>query len=194
MKYYAVKKGRNPGIYTSWDACLLEVKGFKGAIYKSFKTKKEAEDFLEDKEIKIELDKESVIAYVDGSYNQKSKIYGAGVVYITEDKIEEFYQSYQDKYHIHRNVAGEVKGSELAIEKAIKDKKKYIYIHHDYQGIASWAKGEWKANNDLTISYKEFIKKAKDKIEINFIKVKAHTNDKYNDLADSLAKKAAEIN
>ena len=40
MKYYAVKKGRNPGIYTSWDLCLKEVKGYKGAIYKSFKKKK----------------------------------------------------------------------------------------------------------------------------------------------------------
>ena len=58
MKYYAVKKGRNPGIYTSWDLCLKEVKGYKGAVYKSFKKKEDAEDFLEDKKIELDMDGE----------------------------------------------------------------------------------------------------------------------------------------
>ena len=60
MKYYAVKKGRNPGIYTSWDLCLKEVKGYKGAIYKSFKKKEDALDFLEDKKIEVKADKDSI--------------------------------------------------------------------------------------------------------------------------------------
>ena len=46
MKYYAVKKGRNPGIYESWDLCLKEVKGYSGAIYKSFKTLDQARNFM----------------------------------------------------------------------------------------------------------------------------------------------------
>ena len=37
-KYYVVWKGRNPGIYHSWDACKKEVEGFKGAQYKAFDT------------------------------------------------------------------------------------------------------------------------------------------------------------
>ena len=69
MKYYAVRKGRNPGIYTSWDSCLKEVKGFSGAIYKSFKTKSEAEAFMKGEEKKIEVDIDTVLAYVDGSFN-----------------------------------------------------------------------------------------------------------------------------
>ena len=81
MKYYAVKKGRNPGIYTSWDLCLKEVKGYKGAIYKSFKKKEDAEDFLEDKNIEIKADKDSVIAYIDGSYSKKDKKYGVCLLY-----------------------------------------------------------------------------------------------------------------
>ena len=47
MKYYAVRKGRNPGIYTSWDLCLKEVKGYKGAIYKSFKKKEDVHKMAE---------------------------------------------------------------------------------------------------------------------------------------------------
>lgn len=193
MKYYAVKKGRNPGIYTSWDSCLKEVKGYSGAIYKSFKTKEEAEIYMAGEEKQIEVGANSVIAYVDGSYNQKLKVYGSGVVYITDDKELELMKSYDDAYHIHRNVAGEVKASELAIEKAIEDKKDQIIIYHDYQGIASWANGDWKTNNDLTKAYKSFIDKARKKIKIDFVKVKGHSNDKYNDKADQLAKEAAGI-
>ena len=193
MKYYAVKKGRNPGIYTSWDSCLKEVKGYSGAIYKSFKTKEEAEIYMAGEEKEIEVGANSVIAYVDGSYNQKLKVYGSGVVYITDDKELELMKSYDDAYHIHRNVAGEVKASELAIEKAIEDKKDQIIIYHDYQGIASWANGDWKTNNDLTKSYKSFIDQARKKIKIDFVKVKGHSNDKYNDKADQLAKEAAGI-
>lgn len=193
MKYYAVRKGRNPGIYTSWDSCLKEVKGYSGAIYKSFKTKEEAEIYMAGEEKQIEIGANSVIAYVDGSYNQKLKVYGLGVVYITDDKELELIKSYDDAYHIHRNVAGEVKASELAIEKAIEDKKDQIIIYHDYQGIASWANGDWKTNNNLTKAYKRFIDQARKKIKIDFVKVKGHSNDKYNDKADQLAKKAAGI-
>lgn len=34
MKYYAVRKGYNPGIYTTWKECLGQVTGFKGATCK----------------------------------------------------------------------------------------------------------------------------------------------------------------
>lgn len=34
MKYYAVRKGYNPGVYTTWKECLGQVTGFKGATCK----------------------------------------------------------------------------------------------------------------------------------------------------------------
>ena len=46
MKYYAVKVGRQPGIYLDWDSCKEQVNGFKGAKHKSFKTIKEANEYL----------------------------------------------------------------------------------------------------------------------------------------------------
>ena len=36
-KYYAVKNGRQTGIFESWAECEEQVKGFSGAVYKSFK-------------------------------------------------------------------------------------------------------------------------------------------------------------
>lgn len=44
-KYYAVKKGRKPGVYQSWAECKAMVDGFPGAVYKSFKTREEAVAF-----------------------------------------------------------------------------------------------------------------------------------------------------
>lgn len=193
MKYYAVKKGRNPGIYTSWDSCLKEVKGFSGAVYKSFKSKKDAISFMEDTEKKIEIDEDTVIAYVDGSFNLPEKTYGAGVVLIKDGNEEHFKKAYSDSFYTHRNVAGEVKASELAINLAIEKGFNKIIIYHDYQGIKSWADGDWKTNNDLTKAYKAFINQKREEIEIGFVKVKGHSNDKYNDLADRLAKDACGI-
>jgi ribonuclease HI len=46
-KYYAVVKGRKTGVFTSWQQCEAQVKGFSGAIYKSFSTRQEAEAALD---------------------------------------------------------------------------------------------------------------------------------------------------
>ncbi len=48
MKFYAVAAGRTTGIFTSWPAAKAQVEGFSGAVYKSFKTREEAESFLAD--------------------------------------------------------------------------------------------------------------------------------------------------
>ena len=39
-KYYAVKKGKVPGIYLNWNDCKAMVDGYPGAVYKSFKRQK----------------------------------------------------------------------------------------------------------------------------------------------------------
>ena len=42
-KFYVVWNGLNPGIYHSWDDCQAQIKGVKGAVYRSFDSKEEAE-------------------------------------------------------------------------------------------------------------------------------------------------------
>ena len=76
MKWYAVKKGKNPGLYNSWDECKKQVIGFPDAEYKSFENKSEAEGWLNEKE--KPLDEVDGIAYVDGSFNEKAGLYGFG--------------------------------------------------------------------------------------------------------------------
>ena len=43
-KYYVVWHGVEPGIYESWSECERQIKGFEGAVYKSFKTEEEAQE------------------------------------------------------------------------------------------------------------------------------------------------------
>ncbi|WP_071147467.1 ribonuclease H1 domain-containing protein [Bacteroides ihuae] len=43
QKFYVVWDGVTPGIYTSWNDCLLQTKGYESAKYKSFDTREEAE-------------------------------------------------------------------------------------------------------------------------------------------------------
>lgn len=204
-KFYAVKEGRNIGIYTSWDECKKQVDGYKGAVYKSFKTANEAAEFVgmksfdegngketEDEMLVCESNK--AIAYVDGSYNIATGEFGSGIVFIYEGQITKLNKGFSDESLASmRNVAGEIKASEIAIRYAIEKNIKAIDIYHDYEGIAKWCTGEWKANKEGTIAYQRFYQEAKKSIEIKFIKVKAHSSDKYNDMADELAKQAAGV-
>lgn len=43
-KYYVVWHGVEPGIYDSWPKCQEQIKGFEGALYKSFDSEEEAEE------------------------------------------------------------------------------------------------------------------------------------------------------
>lgn len=45
-KYYAVKKGRETGIFHEWEACRAAVEGYAGAEYKGFARLDEAEEYL----------------------------------------------------------------------------------------------------------------------------------------------------
>lgn len=186
-KYYAVKNGRNIGIYDSWEECKKQVNGFKGAKYKSFSTLKEAKGYIYDLDIGEGLGYQ---AYVDGSYDDATKRYSGGAVIINNgvivSKISKAYDDNEEKKL--RNVAGEIAGAMLAIDYAIKNEITELVIFHDYAGIGKWACDEWKANLPLTRMYKEYVRKARNSLKIEFVKVKGHSGNKYNEIADKLAK------
>lgn len=141
-----------------------------------------------------EEDKETVIAYVDGSFEPSLKKYAYGCVILYKDeKIMLSGAGSEEMYLSMRNVSGEILGSMNAISWAIAHGAKKIHIYYDYEGIAKWAEGQWKANKEGTKKYKQFISDSREKIEISFTKVVAHTGVELNELADKLAKKALGI-
>ena len=67
-KYYAVKLGYNPGIFTTWKETQEQVNGYSGAVYKSFSTIEEAEEYLlagDNSDNKIANDSNSAITNKD---------------------------------------------------------------------------------------------------------------------------------
>ena len=65
----------------TWSACEPLVKGSPGAIYKSFPTRQEAEAFVGGECVTEEskhTDENIVYAFVDGSYNSATQVYGYG--------------------------------------------------------------------------------------------------------------------
>ncbi len=197
MKYYAVRQGRKVGILKTWEDCKQSVDGYAGAEYKSFSSLVDAQEYLDNAEfspIKTTYPPDIAIAYVDGSYNVKTEVFACGVIILYNGEEITFNQAYNDvELSKMRNVAGEICGAILAMRYCIKYNIKTLHIYYDYQGIEKWCTGEWKANKTGTLKYKKYYDSVKDKINITFHKVKGHSNNKYNDIADKLAKDAAGI-
>jgi ribonuclease HI len=204
-KVYAVKKGRKTGIFNNWAECQMQVKGYQGAEFAGFKTVDEAMAFLNSSQksdtrdlstiqIKPDNSNSDIVAYVDGSYDDIKKEYSSGVVlFINGEKKTLLRKENNPEMVSMRNVAGEIMGSMMAMKYVIDNKKvdnKKLIIYHDYEGISKWCTGEWKTNKSGTKLYKEFYMGAKQFIDIQFMKVKAHTGDKYNEEADKLARQA----
>lgn len=192
MKFYAVKNGRQCGIFTSYSECEKQVKGYSGSLFKSFNSQEEATSYLKEDSYNSSYD---LYAYVDGSFNSQEKIYGYGVIILQNEKIitQIYGQGNHKDYLSMRNVAGEIAGAMEAVNYALKINAQSLLIYYDYQGIESWAKELWKANKLGTKHYQEFMKEAMKKMSIDFQKVKAHTGEYYNEMADKLARKACHL-
>ncbi|MFP4033595.1 MAG: ribonuclease HI [Desulfococcaceae bacterium] len=71
-KFYAVARGKNPGIYTRWfgpGGAHEQVNGFAGAVYKGFPTMEEAREFVKNPPLRKSRKKPSA----DGAKAPKSK-------------------------------------------------------------------------------------------------------------------------
>lgn len=204
-KYYAVKKGKVPGIYLSWNDCKAMIDGYQGAVYKSFKTIEEAEKFITGEKIISGMKASgkntsesgetcSTYAFVDGSFNKATHTYGYGGFLVTDNEKYVLQGADNDaEMATMRNVAGEIKGAEAAVKKAIKLGIKELVIYYDYMGIEMWATGAWKRNKAGTIAYHDYIMSVREQIKLTFVKVKGHSGVEGNEEADKLAKQAVGI-
>lgn len=196
-KFYAVKQGRTPGVYQSWEECKAQVDGYSGAAYKSFPTAAEALAFvtgIQQEKTSQQSDSQGLTAYVDGSYHSGSGEFSYGVVILRDGEEICFQEKLSDPdLAAMHNVAGEIKGAEAAMRYALEHGYHEISIYHDYEGIAKWCTGEWKANKSGTQAYKAYYDSICGQLQVHFQKVKGHSGDKYNDMADRLAKEALGI-
>ena len=194
-KVYAVKKGKKTGLFQTWDECKASVNGYPGAQFKSFATKEEAEAYLGNGSVK-ENDRETenaCVAYVDGSFDAAQKAYSYGCILLYQGQRKEMSKAFFHTEDVSmRNVAGELEGAMAAMEYCEKNHISKLHLYYDYQGIESWATGEWKRNKSGTIRYKAFYD-ALENVQVVFHKVKGHSGVELNEAVDQLAKAALGI-
>lgn len=217
--YYAVKVGKIPGIYLTWEQCQEQTKGFSGAQFQKFSNMEDAEAYLQEvpaensavfesndgiskeefnaqvNQAISQLTEEEIIAFVDGSFDATAAKSAFGVIVFSHNNGKDtLYKSFSlnqgEEFISLRNVAAELEGVKEAVNWAIKYNKKRIAIYYDYSGIEQWATGAWKANNSITRAYVSFIHEKRNFVEMNFIKVPAHHGIEHNEEADAIAKKA----
>ena len=184
QKFYAVKKPSGCFIYNTWAECEQETKGVKGVLFKSFASKEEAEAWLTGVNAPAPG---GLRVYVDGSF--LSGFPYAGWAFVAVNGNEELARN-SGVTHFpaeSRNIDGELCAALHAMKWLASRGEKGV-ICHDYEGIARFAKGEWKAKSEVSIRYAEA--SAPYKEFVFFEKVEAHSGHKWNELVDKLAKEA----
>lgn len=208
--WYAVKKGKNTGLFQKWEDCRAAVEGVPGAVFKGFYTKEEAEAYLAGaaplkKTAPLRRpapnaaptagprpDPEDMTVYVDGSYAPfLPGRYAFGAVFLYRGKIETFCECFEDRENaVMRNVAGEIAGARFAMETCLARGISRMVLYYDYAGIENWCTGAWQANKKGTKALRDYYAKVRGRLHVDFRKVKSHTGVTYNEMADRLAKEA----
>lgn len=192
-KFYAVKVGRETGIFTTWAKCENAIRGFSGAVYKRFDSESAAQEWFNDNrsELRENSQPTDYEVYTDGSYLNGQ--YSWAYAFVKDDEVvyEDSEAGKSPEAAVMRNVAGEIAAVVYAVKRAA-ELGVTIRIYHDYAGIAFWVTGEWRAKNEFTQGYCKLMNEYQG-IYV-FEKVKAHTGNKFNEYVDKKAKAALGIN
>lgn len=211
-KFYAVKKGRKTGIFTTWAECQKQVSGFPKAEFKSFISKQEADNWL--KEIKSSNENRrksySVIVYTDGGSRNHGNKKGEHV-----KKNDKAAWAYLIKYQgsIISDTDGEYGSTNnrmeiMALKKALLDLKqrelqnekilvvldsKYVLDAITKRWLQSWEKNGWKTSAGTGVKNKELWMEISRLLpefsNLDYQWTKGHANDEGNNLVDELLNK-----
>ena len=209
-KFYAVRVGKVPGIYTSWPECSKNVTGFSGSVFKSFLTKQDAETFMGGCQKKEELEtkqneKNVIEVFTDGSHKKHEKNGHLGVGIFCRYIDEEYEYSLPiTKDSLEREGIGRESTVSnptcefLAYKELLrllyscgKDLSKYTFlVKIDYEGVDNWMNSSWRCNEEyikkIKTSCDNYLSKLKCKIIIQH--VPSHCGIYGNERVDQLAK------
>lgn len=214
MPYYVITQPEAVrGICGTWDECKAKVAGVKGAKYQKVHDLQEAEALLEGTGIVLSP---GLHVFTDG--NHRGGV-GVVVVWSSDDASEEphvvteiatsvgriFYGGLiaalgsdgevQAALEKSKNVLAELGGLYLALWQAPTNAT--LTIVHDYEGIASWMTGKWKANEPVVKAVVDACKEivTQKRLDLDFQWQKGHTSSwagrhdlaRFNGRADELA-------
>lgn len=199
--FYAVRVGRQPGIYKTWPECLEQIKHFPNQQFKKFSTRKEAEDFVKNDTICVDYDNnydESVLnVYTDGAsfHNGKPDCKCSYGVYFGEGDPRNESGLITEKASNNR---GELMGLLRAIELINDDEEAVVHTDSMYglKCVYEYGIKMKKAGYPSDVPNIDIIKKMREILEnkpnIKFHHLNSHTNntDKHsinNDIVDKMA-------
>ncbi|CAM6121140.1 unnamed protein product [Calypogeia fissa] len=214
-KFYAVAKGKIPGVYRSWAEAQLQVKGMYSAAQKSFTNYEDAMDYVENYRRMQEgdpsdphpMDPSTLVAFTDGSAVKNGTPFcRAGWACVFPHNPAWNRAEPLPGWH-HTNNRAEYKAAIEAIKQAnLEDptKVKPLYIFSDSQllirsmneWLPDWIPRGWIKADGEKVKNIDLLKQlldAQGERRIIWRHVTAHTKrgdwkSKWNDLADQMAK------
>ena len=139
--------------------------------------------------------KQKANIYVDGSYNPNTHKIGCAVILFIEASKRPHRIAYSKQLKTQKEYGSNI-AEMSAVKTAIKTARSLgvtqINIYHDWTGVELFSHSEnIKKRHDSCPSfttYANYIEKARKNTRISFIKVKAHSDNELNCLADRMAK------
>jgi ribonuclease HI len=215
-KFYAVRVGRKPGIYTEWfgrNGAEDQVKGFHNAIFKGFATREDAEGFMMDdiKSNSIKKPKRTkkqipgskqngIIIYTDGGCINNPGPGGYGVVILNGKSRKELSVGYRlttnNRMELMACIVG-LQSLKVPSSVIVHSDSKYVV-----DGISKgWARN-WQANNWMRPNKQraenadlwEQLLALCDERNVRFVWVKGHAGNPENERCDQLANEASSQN
>lgn len=176
-KLYAVFQGHEPGIYESWERASLQVKGYKGAMYKSFSTRREALNWLRERVIAaqdpvpdalieliktegdqvltsehggVEVDPGIIVIHTDGGASPNPGVGGYGVVLQKGNHRKELFAGYELTTNNRMEMMGVIAALEALQEPSsviLHTDSKYVVDSISRRWVYGWKRRGWKKSD-----------------------------------------------
>ncbi|ANQ54530.1 ribonuclease H [Thermosipho sp. 1063] len=125
--------------------------------------------------------------YVDGSYSNTYQVASCAFCVVKDGEIIDVRKTAK-RIKKGNSVISELLGVVMALKYCKMKGISQVTIVHDYNEIPMFASSYRRTKNHIVNNYIKELIKLKNQIDVSFKKVKAHTNDKFNNLVDELSR------
>ena len=213
LKFYAVKRGRKPGIYSQWygeNGAEAQVKGYPGAIYRGFLSREEAMSFLKNGSYKASLrespvstriphepHKDKIVIYTDGGCQNNPGPGGYGVVIQSGKERKELSGGYRLTTNNRMELMACIVGLQTLPPRSsviLHSDSKYVIDALSKGWAKKWWENSWMRNNKERAQNPDLWRKRLvlcEKHDVEFLWVKGHAGNRENERCDELATKAS---
>jgi ribonuclease HI len=217
--FYAVRNGKTPGIYRTWEECKQQVDGYAGAVFKGFATQQEAEDFMrgvvarDPKKFEAQRSlsvsaqameanhpEGQVIIYTDGACTGNPGPGGYGVVLFRSGQRTELSAGFRRTTNNRMEILGCIEGLkalETPSDVALYSDSQYVVNAMKQSWAVNWRKRGWnRVQNGVLVPaanpdlWAQMLDLC-EKHRVDFRWVRGHDGNVENERCDELARVAA---